>query len=107
MQQRSIKEILSLFNIAGLNEMQQQAYQAITQKKDVLLLSPTGSGKTLGFLLPILQTLKATIKTPQCIIIVPSRELALQTEQVWKKMATGYKANALYGGHLIETELNN
>ncbi len=107
MQHESIKKILSLFAIDKLNEMQQAAYQAITQKNDVLLLSPTGSGKTLGFLLPILQSLKTTVKTPQCIIIVPSRELALQIEQVWKKMATGFKANALYGGHLLETELNN
>ena len=107
MQHESIKKILALFGIEALNEMQEAAYQAISQKKDVLLLSPTGSGKTLGFLLPVLQSLKPAVRTPQCLIIVPSRELALQTEQVWKKMATGFKTNALYGGHLLETELNN
>jgi superfamily II DNA/RNA helicase len=107
MQLENRSKILSLFGIEALNDMQETAYKAITKEKDVLLLAPTGSGKTLGFLLPILQTLKTTNNTPQCLILVPSRELALQTEQVWKKMATGFKVNALYGGHLLETEINN
>jgi len=101
------KNILQLFNIAALNDMQQAAGNAIAKEKDVLLLAPTGSGKTLAYLLPILQLLKTTAKNPQCLVLVPSRELALQIEQVWKKMATGYKVNACYGGHLLETEINN
>lgn len=43
----------------------------------------------------------------QCLIIVPSRELALQIEQVWKKMSTKFKVNVCYGGHSIDTELKN
>jgi superfamily II DNA/RNA helicase len=43
----------------------------------------------------------------QCLVIAPSRELALQIEQVWKKMGTNFKVNVCYGGHSIETELNN
>jgi superfamily II DNA/RNA helicase len=39
--------------------------------------------------------------------LVPSRELALQIEQVWKKMGTDYKVNVCYGGHSIETEIKN
>jgi len=57
--------------------------------------------------LPILQGLKKNVKGIQCLILVPSRELVLQTEQVWKMMATGFKANAFYGGHDIEIEINN
>ena len=41
------------------------------------------------------------------MIIVPSRELALQIEQVFKKMSTGFKITCCYGGHLRETEENN
>lgn len=94
--------------IENLNEMQIAAQETILKEKDTLLLSPTGSGKTLAYLLPILQLLKEDkVKKVQCLVVVPSRELALQIEQVWKKMGTGFKVNVCYGGHSIETELNN
>ena len=99
--------ILSNLDINALNKMQFEAQRTIVNKKNTILLSPTGSGKTLAFLLPILQMLSEDIKTVQCLVIVPSRELALQIEQVWKKMGAKFKVNACYGGHSIETELNN
>ncbi|MEA4904229.1 MAG: DEAD/DEAH box helicase [Petrimonas sp.] len=101
------KKILSNLGIDSLNEMQIAARQAIIKEQNVLLLSPTGSGKTLAFLLPILQLLDEGITKVQCLIVVPSRELALQTEQVWKKMGTKLKVNVCYGGHSIDTELKN
>lgn len=91
----------------SLNEMQTAAQEAILEESNVLLLSPTGSGKTLAFLLPIFEMLQPEILSVQCLIIVPSRELGLQIEQVWKKMGTGYKANVCYGGHSIDTEIKN
>ena len=103
----SIKDILSRLEVAELNEMQETAYTAICREKNMLLLSPTGSGKTLAFLLPVLQGLKTSVSGIQCLILVPSRELALQIEQVWKKMGTGFKVNSFYGGHDVETEINN
>lgn len=99
--------ILSNLGIDALNEMQFAANRAIISKKNTILLSPTGSGKTLAFLLPLWQMLNEDIKTVQCLVIVPSRELALQIEQVWKKMGTKFKVNVCYGGHSIDTELNN
>ena len=87
--------------------MQFEAQRTITSRKNTILLSPTGSGKTLAFLLPLLQMLREDIKTVQCLVIAPSRELAIQIEKVWKKMGTNYKVNVCYGGHSIETELNN
>ena len=107
MQTPPIKDILTRLAINSLNQMQESAYAGISKEKEILLLSPTGSGKTLGFLLPILHNLKKTSNGVQCLILVPSRELALQTEQVWKTMSTGFKANAFYGGHDIETEINS
>ncbi|QBN20153.1 DEAD/DEAH box helicase [Flavobacterium nackdongense] len=98
-----------LFNlgIENLNEMQVAAQETILSDNNILLLSPTGSGKTLAFLLPILEMLKPEILSVQCLILVPSRELGLQIEQVWKKMGTDYKVNVCYGGHSIETEIKN
>lgn len=98
---------LANLGISSLNPMQQAAQKAIASKSEVLLISPTGSGKTLAYLLPILNTLNASINTIQCLIVVPSRELALQIEQVWKKMATGYKVNVCYGGHDARIEANS
>ena len=99
--------ILLNLGIENLNEMQEVAQDAILNDSNVLLLSPTGSGKTLAFLLPIFEMLQENIASVQCLILVPSRELGLQIEQVWKKMGTSYKVNVCYGGHSIETEIKN
>ncbi|MDD3005079.1 DEAD/DEAH box helicase [Flavobacterium sp.] len=106
-QNRQTHDILSNLGFKDLNEMQTAAHEAILEDNNVLLLSPTGSGKTLAFLLPILEMLQPEILSVQCLIIVPSRELGLQIEQVWKKMGTGFKTNVCYGGHSIDTEIKN
>ena len=99
--------ILSHFNIKELNEMQKASLEAIAKPNDVVLISPTGSGKTIGFLLPILQLLNTDINGVQVLIIVPSRELAIQIEQVFKQMKTNFKINCCYGGHSVRIEENN
>jgi superfamily II DNA/RNA helicase len=99
--------LLVNLGIESLNEMQEVAQTTILQDNNVLLLSPTGSGKTLAFLMPIFQLLEENINTVQCLILVPSRELGLQIEQVWKKMGTNYKVNICYGGHSLDTEIKN
>jgi len=90
--------ILNKLKIEKLNPMQEEAQEAIHSTSDVVLLSPTGTGKTLAFLLPIIEQLDAESKEIQVLILVPSRELALQIEQVIREMGTGYKTNAVYGG---------
>lgn len=99
--------ILLNLGIESLNEMQEMAQDAILNDPNVLLLSPTGSGKTLAFLLPVFEMLQPEVNGVQCLIIVPSRELGLQIQQVWKKMTVDYKVNVCYGGHNIETEIKN
>ncbi|RZK68631.1 MAG: DEAD/DEAH box helicase [Pedobacter sp.] len=102
-----VETILEKLKIISLNQMQQSAIAAAKKGSDVVLLAPTGSGKTIGFLLPVLNNLNADIKGVQALVLVPSRELALQIEQVFKQMGTGYKVNCCYGGHPIKTERNN
>lgn len=101
-----IEQALRNLNIDTLNEMQQAALQA-AEKNDIILLSPTGSGKTLGFLLPLLSLLDTGIPSVQAMILVPSRELALQIEQVFRNMGSGFKVNCCYGGHPLKIEMNN
>jgi superfamily II DNA/RNA helicase len=102
----SIENTLSNLQIDELNEMQQASLEANKTSNAVILLADTGSGKTLAFLLPLTQLLDKRPVT-QALIIVPSRELALQIEQVFKKMGTGFKITCCYGGHKRETEENN
>ena len=99
--------ILLNLGIDSLNEMQLAAQETILNDRNVLLLSPTGSGKTLAFLLPIFELLDEYVAGVQCLILVPSRELGIQIEQVWKKMGTNYKVNVCYGGHSIDIEIKN
>lgn len=99
--------ILLNLGIETLNAMQEAAQETILNQNNIVLLSPTGSGKTLAFLLPIFEILQPEILSVQCLILVPSRELGLQIEQVWKKMGTNYKVNVCYGGHSLETEIKN
>ena len=90
--------ILDKLGIEKLNQMQEDALKAISSSAETILLSPTGTGKTLAFLLPIIEDLNPSIENIQALIIVPSRELAIQIEQVIREMGSGYKATAVYGG---------
>ena len=101
------EKILANLQIKALNEMQLASIKASHDSDNVILLSTTGSGKTLAFLLPIVQLLTKESKKVQALILVPSRELAIQIDEVFRKMATGYKVTCCYGGHKRETEENN
>lgn len=103
----SLDNILTNLKIEALNEMQKASLKANKKNEDIILLSATGSGKTLAFLLPILENIEEDNKNTQALIVVPSRELAIQIEQVFKTMGTGNKITSTYGGHKRETEENN
>ena len=103
----STEKLLSNLKIDALNEMQLSAIETIEKNDNVILLSLTGSGKTIAFLIPLLQRFDKSNKKTQALIIVPSRELAIQIEQVFKSMGTDFKISCCYGGHLRETEENN
>jgi len=92
------QEILNKLNISKLNSMQEESIPVIETTKNTVLLSPTGTGKTLAFLLPIIGSLDPESSEVQALILVPSRELAIQIEQVVRSMGSGYKVNAVYGG---------
>lgn len=100
-------KILQNLHIEALNQMQTNAFETSKIKNNIILLSPTGSGKTVAFLLPIISKLKNDVSGVQAVILAPSRELALQIEDVFKKMGTSFKVNSCYGGHSTKTEVNN
>ena len=82
-----------------LNDMQLAAHHALLHSdKDVVVLSPTGSGKTLAYLLPLTERLTAEGDVLQAVVVVPGRELALQSAEVLKSLGSGLRGMALYGG---------
>ena len=93
-----LAEILSNLKIEQLNAMQQTMMEAYAEPRDIVLLSPTGSGKTLAYMLPLVQALKPKESGVQAVVLVPSRELALQSENVFRQMGTAFKAMSCYGG---------
>ncbi|GAA4336877.1 DEAD/DEAH box helicase [Flaviaesturariibacter amylovorans] len=99
-----LPSLVAAAGIDALNPMQEAMLAATEEHPHVELLSPTGSGKTLAFLLPLVRTLEKGKKGTQALIVVPSRELALQIEEVYRKLRTGFKVTATYGGHKREIE---
>lgn len=92
------------FGITELNEMQKDVLSASNQDGDIILLSPTGSGKTIAFLVPLLKALKEPNGNLQAVIIAPSRELVMQIGKVARDIATGHKVTCCYGGHNVLDE---
>ncbi len=105
--QNAFSHYLGRLGISELNTMQLDALSSSETNNEHIILSATGSGKTLAFLLPIIQAIDVQLKTTQALILVPSRELALQIEEVLKQMQTGFKTLACYGGHKREIEENS
>ena len=100
-----IDKILKKLRISELNEMQQHAAEAILcSDGDVVLLSPTGTGKTLAYLLPLIQQLDATSDDVQALVVVPGRELALQSDTVLRDMGSGIRSASCYGGRATMDE---
>lgn len=96
--------ILQHLGIQQLNDMQKQSLQDYDKSDNIVLLSPTGSGKTLAYLLPLVQHLHARSGDVQAIILVPSRELAMQTDGVFKTMKTEFNSMSCYGGRPASDE---
>lgn len=93
-----ITTALQHLGIAELNEMQQQTIAQYSSNKDIVLLSATGTGKTLAYLLPALSSVDTKLDEVQIVIIVPSRELALQISTVVRDMKSPVRCVPLYGG---------
>ena len=76
-----------------------------SEAKRLIILSPTGSGKTAAFAAAIVKRLAPPCAQVQAVVLAPTRELVLQIHEVVRKMAAGYKVTALYGKHAMADEV--
>ncbi len=106
MREKEFLPNIKKLGIDEINEMQKRAMAAASESKEIILVAPTGSGKTVAFTLPMLKWLNPPTGRVQAIIIAPSRELVIQIAGVVRELASGFKVTALYGGHNVEDEVN-
>lgn len=96
---KTINEFTEKIGINHLNEMQGAVVKAIQHTNDnIMVLSPTGSGKTLAYILPLVCMIDSTSDDLQAIVIVPGRELALQSLNVLRSLGNDVRGYACYGG---------
>lgn len=88
-------------------DVQQKAVPFILEGRDLIVESPTGTGKTLAYLLPLLQRIDEEKKDVQAVILAPSRELVMQIFQEIQKWAVGSKISgvSLIGGTNVKNQL--
>ena len=100
-----IEKTLDKLGFAELNPMQEAAIKTIGEgTDDVVILSPTGSGKTIAYLLPLIEKANSKLSQVQILVVVPGRELALQSQTVLKNLGSGLRSMALYGGRATMEE---
>ena len=97
--------MLRLSGYDSFNDM--QLVMAEAKANDIILLAPTGTGKTAAFLLWLAPRLKRPTGLLQAVIVAPARELAQQTTQVVRKLLPDYRVLTFYGGHPLRDEINS
>ncbi|MEB4782490.1 DEAD/DEAH box helicase [Paenibacillus jamilae] len=101
-------EALKEQGISAPTPVQQESIPLLMEGQDVIAEAHTGTGKTLAFLLPILQKLNLDKRHPQALVIAPTRELALQITEEAKCLAAAEPSLSLlavYGGQDVERQL--
>lgn len=105
MNKQLIEQSLSSLGFSQLTPMQENTINHAFDRRDLILLSPTGSGKTLAYLLPLLLNLdKIKADSIKAMVIVPSRELAIQVYRVFTSLKSKFIATCCYGGHSLADE---
>ena len=93
-----LTEVLKRIKIDALNPMQQEMWAVGEKNNDMILLSPTGSGKTLAYMFPLCRHINIDSEKLQVVVVMPSRELAQQSEEVLKSLRLPIRSMSVYGG---------
>ena len=100
-------DAIQKIGFSGATEVQEHAIPVVLTGKDVIVRAKTGTGKTLAFLIPIMQRMSNS-GTVGAIIIVPTRELALQVSGVSEKLGRHmhFRTTTVYGGASINVQVS-
>jgi len=105
------KEFINLLNKKGIKTptlIQEKSIEEIINKRDIIGEAPTGTGKTLAFLLPMMNSMKSNNSGIQGLIISPTRELAIQiSEEAEKINCNKINIIAIYGGKDYSSQLKS
>lgn len=103
----ALTEVLNKQGIKVATPVQEKAISAIFKGRDVIAKSQTGTGKTLAYLLPLVQRIQTERDEVQALILTPTRELSKQVFDVLKSLASvrGVDAADVIGGRTIENQI--
>ena len=100
------KAALARMNISDPTDIQAKSIPFLLSGRDVVGQARTGSGKTLAFAVPMAERCDPSVRRIQALVLVPTRELAIQVASVVEAMASprGLRCALLYGGHSMKPE---
>ncbi|TPE46423.1 DEAD/DEAH box helicase [Pontibacter mangrovi] len=104
---KQLLQALQALQYTSPTPIQEQAIPLLLQHLDVAGQAETGSGKTAAFGLPLLQSINPALQQVQALVVVPTRELAVQVRQelkLYARFIPNLKISAFYGGHSFRVE---
>ncbi len=102
-----VQKAIARMGFTDMTEIQEKAIPLMMQGKDLIAKAPTGTGKTCAFGLPLIEQVDCTKKTPQAIVLAPTRELAQQIAEDLKDLAhfmPELTVVCVYGGANLERQ---
>ena len=102
----SVVEVLRQHGIREATPVQERAIPVLRAGRDAIVQAQTGTGKTLAYLLPLVERIKPQAETAQALVLAPTRELAQQIDKVASVVcgAADVTSLVLYGGQDIERQ---
>lgn len=104
-----IQKAITEMGFEEATKIQSESIPSLMEGHDLIGQSSTGSGKTLAFAIPVIEKVDKDIKKPQAIVLCPTRELAVQVSEQFRKLlkyANGVKVLSVYGGESINLQIN-
>lgn len=108
---KGVLDYLSDNKIVDMTEIQRQTYKHIMDNRDIIACSSTGTGKTLAYLIPIINRLKSNTHNIQAVVLVPTAELAIQVnntlKDIFAHMDNTFSSVALIGDVNISRQIDS
>ena len=108
---QGVSDYLTDNKIVDMTEIQRQTYKHIMDNRDIIACSSTGTGKTLAYLIPIINRLKSNTHNIQAVILVPTAELAIQVnntlKDIFAHMDNTFSSVALIGDVNISRQIDS